>query len=116
MEQAETATVPWRGWCSTCGKPAVRLEKDFPPVHEADGKRFGFDGHPCLGADDEPPLWAAARRVAGDYPMVRVTARFGILRADWRDLPPGCAAPPVTAPGEGTLRRKLDEALDRAST
>ena len=79
-----TEATEW--WCSRCGRRA-RLEgpADLPrtlrkAVHDFTNQEKGPDGHLMVPVDEEPPLWAAVRRLkaeAGDD--VDLTARYGVL-------------------------------------
>lgn len=104
-------------WCSVCGERAA-ADAAGKAVHAADGRKLAADGHRVAAVDLEPELWAAARAVAADYRGVfRVTARFGILRADWlvKATGPGVTSVNYTAPSEWELRALLDAAVARRS-
>jgi hypothetical protein len=108
-------------WCNWCGQP-VRLEGDGNPtaalrkaVHEATGKRAGPDGHTAAPVGDEPSLWKAARELEEETGgAFSLSARFGLLRADWRNLKPGAVAPHYTADDKAAMGLKLRRALIRA--
>lgn len=107
-----------RHWCRWCGQQ-VSVSGDGPvakAVHAATGLERGEpDGHAAAPIDFEPQIWADAREIAAVYGGVfTVTARFGKLRADWANLPPGAWAEHYTADGRDELTRKLDTALGAA--
>lgn len=111
MEEAGERQAPGELWCARCGKRAA--EAGGTAVHAATGSRTGPDGHPVAPVPCEPPLWHAAREIAADYAGVfDVSARFGILRADWslRALSPGVTAGHYEAHDEAELRRILRQA------
>jgi hypothetical protein len=98
-------------WCPHCGQRVVFA--GCAAVHAATFTRSGPDGHTAHAVGEEPPLWKAAREIEADYGgAFRVTARFGILRADWtaEAIGRGVTAAHYEAPGEEGLRRQLDEA------
>lgn len=102
-------------WCADCGKLVTATAGKA--VHAARGNPLGYpDGHRAAPVDREPELWRAARRIAADYGgMFTLTARFGILRADWqpgKTLSPGTPAH-YTAPGEAAMRYQLNAAVMR---
>jgi hypothetical protein len=109
-------------WCRRCGRPVlVDGGGDDEPelrraVHAATGdERGGPEGHIAAPVDYEPPLWAAARELRGQFRgLFDFDARFNILRADWADLPHGTVAPHYTTSGPNALedmRGKLRHAL-----
>jgi hypothetical protein len=109
-EQAgQAAKARW--WCSRCGQPA-RLEgpDDIPrtlrkAVHDFTSQEKGPDGHLVLPVDEEPPLWAAVRRLRAEVGAeVDITARFGVLRADFPGRP---RSVPVITQTEGEMRGRL---------
>lgn len=107
-------------WCRRCGEPVLR-DGDGDPhlrraVHAATGmERGGPEGHLAAPVDFEPPLWRAARELGAEFGGdFEISARFGVLRADWADRPRGVTAPHYTAAGmraqeemRATLRRAL---------
>lgn len=106
------ALKPVRFWCMACGDRAVL--SGGTAVHAATFSRTGPDGHAADVTDREPPLWQAARRIEADYGgAFTVTARFGILRADWTTeaIGRGVTAAHYEARDEESLRRQLGEAL-----
>lgn len=118
-------TAPGEGagfWCRRCGKPVLVDDiGDGEPelrraVHAATGdERGGPERHIAAPVDCEPPLWAAARVLRDQFRgLFDFDARFGILRADWADLPCGALAPHYTTSGPNALedmRGKLRRAL-----
>lgn len=109
-------------WCRRCGQPARRDgDGDEDPqlrraVHAATGdERGGPEGHLVAPVDFEPPLWKAAREITADFRGLFVlSARLGVLRADWADPPRGVTARPYTADGLGAdakMRAQLRRAL-----
>lgn len=84
-------------------------------VHTATGLERGEpDGHPAAPIDFEPQIWVDAREISAMYGGVfTVTARLGILRADWANLPPGTWAEHYTGHDKDELTRKLNQALGR---
>jgi hypothetical protein len=108
-----TEATEW--WCSRCGRRA-RLEgpADLPrtlrkAVHDFTNQEKGPDGHLMVPVDEEPPLWAAVRRLkaeAGDD--VDLTARYGVLRADFPGRPRSVH---ITAQTEDEMRGKLRRAM-----
>lgn len=118
----DCALRPVRFWCRHCGQRAVY--SGGTSVHAETLRRTGPDGHQASAVAGEPPLWKAAREIEADYGgAFTVTAKFGILRADWS---PGAGAGaaaghfeaggPETDPGAAgaDLRRRLDEAVREA--
>jgi hypothetical protein len=111
-------------WCRRCGMPALAIGGDGDPdlsrdVHAATGdERGGPERHLVAKVDFEPPLWRAVRELRGQYRgLFDFDARFGVLRADWSDLPRGVTLPHYTTSGENALeemRCKLGNALVRA--
>jgi hypothetical protein len=100
-------------WCEACGKRAAE-DGSGRAVHAATGNVTGPDGHLAEPVDREPPLWKAAREIAGDYRgAFTVTARFGFLQAYWSPglVAPGAVAGHFEAPYEAEMRRKLDKAV-----
>jgi len=96
-------------WCSACGKRVIT--RGGRPVHARTGRESDLDGHRASPVGTEPPLWKAAREIQADYGRVfTVSARFGVLRADWAGTGTGT---PVhyEAPDEAGMRARLDEAL-----
>ena len=85
-------------------------------VHKATGLERGTpDGHLAAPIEFEPTLWRWARELTAAYRGVfRVTARLGVLRADWDNLPPGTTAGHYTARDRDGLVAKLDAALGTA--
>jgi len=109
MEQAEAAAGPWCAWCGD----TLRLSGDAPPVavHSLNGQRKHPDGHVVLVVDREPPLWQAAREIAEMFAgLFDVTARFRVLRADWRNPPLGLVDH-YEADGNDEMVAKLTAAL-----
>jgi hypothetical protein len=104
-------------WCRRCGKRVTLTGSDpqfGKAVHTASERELGDDGHMVAPIDYEPPLWKAAREIAAGYGgAFTVSARLGILRADWTPeaVGPGVTAAHYTAPTEQELRRKLDAAV-----
>jgi hypothetical protein len=108
-------------WCKRCGMPALAIGGDGDPdlsrdVHAATGdERGGPERHIVAKVDFEPPLWAAARVLRAQFRgLFDFDARFGVLRADWADLPRGVTLPHYTTSGPGALeemRGKLRRAL-----
>lgn len=105
-------------WCRWCGQQVE--ERGTPPLVKAVHKKTGLergspDGHLAAPLDFEPALWRWAREVRERYKGVfEVTARLGVLRADWADLPPGAVAEHYTARDRDGLVAKLDAALGGA--
>lgn len=102
-------------WCRHCGQPVVILEK--PPrkaVHAGTGLEKAPDLHLAAPMDHEPSLWKAARELRAEFGGAFVlSARFGILRADWADLGAGLVAAHFEAPDEETMRTRLNAAVAR---
>jgi len=109
-------------WCRRCGQPARRDgDADEDPlvrraVHAATGDERGApDGHLVAPVDFEPPLWRAAREIAAEFRgLFTLTARLGVLRADWADPPLRVTARHYTAEGPGAeagMRAQLRRAL-----
>jgi hypothetical protein len=116
----EAQAAGW--WCRRCGQP-VRLEGGEAveegyrkAVHAATGLETGGpEGHLAAPVDHEPPLWKAARELAGEYEgAFTLDARFGFLRADWKRVPPGDLAAHFEADGKEQMRRRLDAAVAAA--
>jgi hypothetical protein len=111
---AEGTAETW--WCRRCGKPALLVGEGEPElrraVHADSGREVGEDGHGVAPIDSEPPLWRAARELAEEFgAWFTFDARFGFLRADRADLPPGVVAAHFTADGKDEMRGKLVRAL-----
>ncbi len=104
-------------WCRWCGQKVTVSggDPDFgKAVHTVTGLELGPDGHLVGPVDTEPPLWAAARRIAADYRgAFTVEARFGFLRADWTEAAVGTqeTAPHFEDDTETGMRLKLDRAV-----
>jgi hypothetical protein len=121
METAQddgTSTATGLRWCSRCGQP-VEVDGDGPlakAVHKATGREQGYpDGHVAAPLDFEPLLWRHAREIKARYGGVfDVTARLGILRADWADPPAGAVVQHYTGRTPDELTAKLDAALRAA--
>lgn len=103
-------------WCRWCGQQVEERGGEAPAVHKKTGLERGSpDGHLAAPLDFEPVLWRWAREVAVKYKGVfAVTARLGILRADWADPPPGAVVEHYTARDRDGLVAKLDAALGGA--
>lgn len=108
-------------WCRRCGQPveligAEAVEEGYRrAVHAATGREAGPDTHLAAPVDHEPPLWKAARELAGEYDGVfTLDARFGFLRADWARVPPGALAAHFEADGKEQMRLRLDAAVAAA--
>jgi hypothetical protein len=111
-----TGATGW--WCSRCGRPALLEGDDGAPgalrkaVHAATGAENGPDGHAAAPVGCEPPLWRAARELEAETGgLFAVSARFGFLRADWADPPPGAVAGHYTADDHAAMRARLRRAL-----
>ena len=107
-------------WCRRCGKPVRVIGGDDPDlsrdVHAATGdERGGPERHIVAKVDCEPPLWRAARELRAQFRgLFDFDARFGVLRADWADLPRGVTLPHYTTSGPNALeemRGRLRRAL-----
>jgi hypothetical protein len=94
-EADDIGNTEW--WCRWCGQPVRLIGADGSPeqmrmaVHAATGdERGGLDGHAAAPQNYEPPLWRAARILTDEFGgAFDISARFGMLRADWAGG--GCA-------------------------
>jgi hypothetical protein len=120
METAQgegTGTATGMRWCSKCGELVEVGEGMLArAVHKRTGRERGApDGHIAAPIEFEPLLWRQAREVREMYGATfTVTARLGILRADWADPPAGAVVPHYTGRTRGELEAKLDAALGGA--
>jgi hypothetical protein len=112
------ASCAARWWCRWCGRQVTVTGADpqfAKAIHMKTGSETGPpDGHVAAPIDYEPPMWKAARELADDYHgAFTLSARFGILRADWsaKAIGPGVTAAHYTAPDEEDMRRQLDAAV-----
>ena len=88
-EADDIGNTEW--WCRWCGQPVRLIGADGSPeqmrmaVHAATGdERGGLDGHAAAPQNYEPPLWRAARILTDEFGgAFDISARFGMLRADW---------------------------------
>ena len=105
--------VSTRAWCRKCLLPVTVTGMAFLglAVHTATGLETGDDGHLAAPIDERPELRRVADAIEARYPQFAVSARFGFLRADWRDAPAAMVALHYEADDEAGLCSQLDRAV-----